>query len=296
MNAALIIPARDEEECIASVIEDARRHFRGLIVVVDNGSRDRTAQRAVAAGARVVAEPVPGYGRACMAGARAAASCEVLVFMDADGSDCPEDISALLASIAAGADVALGVRRGERVEPGSVALAARFGNWLSGALIGIQSGVRPRDMSPLKAIRRSTLEAISPREMTYGWTVELIAVAASRKLPIAQVETGYRHRAGGTSKVSGNLSGSLWAGYRILLTLGRVAMNQVTPVGFGAVAGLLCGLALLGAFSAWLVTQAPSSRGVLVTPWLLGWPVLLLTVSVGMGVGALVRRWQGAPE
>ncbi len=129
-DVALIIPALDEEATIASTVREARLYFDGDIVVVDNGSTDATAAAARDAGARVVIEPVRGYGRACMAGVAATPDAKVLVFMDGDGSDMPARIPALLAAIEDGADLALGVRRGPEVEPGSTTVTARSGNWL----------------------------------------------------------------------------------------------------------------------------------------------------------------------
>jgi glycosyltransferase involved in cell wall biosynthesis len=282
MYAVLILPARDEEEFIADVIREARTHFSGEIIVVDNNSSDATAEVAAAAGARVVSEPGAGYGRACMSGVKAAPNVDAYVFMDADGSDCPEEIPALLAALESGADLALGVRRGERVAPGSLAPAARFGNWLSGVLIGGWTGKRLHDLSPLKAVTRGALENIGPKEMTYGWTVELLAVAASKKLDIIEVDTGYRHRAGGKSKVSGTLSGSFKAGYRILLVLGRVFVKQLNARAIGAMAGAMASLVFLVVYGAWLLNQGPANREVLVSAWLLGWPAILLGVLLGM--------------
>ncbi len=223
MRAALIIPARDEEACIGDVVNEARRFFEGAIVVVDNGSRDATAAMAEAAGASVVSEPRAGYGRACIAGCAAAPGVQVFVFMDGDGSDDPAAIPALLAAIEGGAGLVLGVRRGDGVERGAIAPAARFGNWLSGALIGVLWGKRLHDLSPLKAVRREALEALDLREETYGWTVEMLAKAAAQGVRMDEVTVGYRKRRGGESKVSGNLRASAVAGYRILRTIGRVA-------------------------------------------------------------------------
>lgn len=288
MKAVLILPARDEADCISQVIEEARLYFEGEIIVVDNGSRDRTAEVAAAAGALVVSEPSPGYGRACMAGVAAAPGCPAYVFMDADGSDCPEDIPALLAAIEAGTDLALGVRRGARVVKGSLAPAARFGNWLSGMLIGLWSRRRLHDLSPLKAISAKALAEIHPREEAYGWTVELLAVAAAKRLKISEIETGYRHRIGGQSKVSGTLSGSFKAGYRILFVLARVAMKQLQPKSVGALAGAALALVAIVAFTIWLFTQGPSSRDVLVSSWLLAWPLVLVGVLGGTLAGGAV--------
>jgi glycosyltransferase involved in cell wall biosynthesis len=290
MKPVLILPACDEEASIAAVILEATTYFDGPIIVVDNGSRDATVERATAAGARVVHEGTPGYGRACMAGVRAAPGADVFVFMDADGSDCPEDIPALLQELERGAQLALGVRAGARVAPGSITRAARFGNWLSGRLIGLWTGRRLRDLSPLKAITREALTEITPAEMTYGWTVELLAVAASRKLRIAEVETGYRHRLGGQSKVSGSLSGSVRAGCRILFVVGRVSMRNLGPGPVGAVAGGLVATAALVAFTVWLLTQGPASRDVLVSSWLLAWPMLLVGSLAGAAAGVGMAR------
>lgn len=293
MKVALILPARDEAECIAAVVREAEKYFAGEIIVVDNGSRDATADQAAAAGARVVSEPIPGYGRSCMTGVRAATSADVFVFMDADGSDCPEDIPNLLLEVSRGADIAVGVRTGNRIEAGAIAPAARFGNWFSGTLIGLWSGRRVRDLSPLKAITREALDKIGPAEMTYGWTVELLAVAASREFTIAEVSTGYRHRLGGRSKVSGTLSGSFRAGCRILLVLGSVFVNNLSARTAGAFAGFLVSVLAIGVYTAWLLLQAPSSRDVLVSSWLLAWPTCLVGISLGM-IAAAARRLRRA--
>ncbi len=293
MKAALILPARNEMECIAGVIAEARQYFSGRIIVVDNGSADETALRASQAGAEVIAAPVPGYGRALMAGVAAASDADVLVFMDADGSDCPVDIPAMLSELERGADLALAVRCGPRVEPGSVAPAARFGNWLSCALIGLFTGHRPGDLSPLKAIRRSALEMISPREETYGWTVELLAVAAARKLTIAEVETGYRHRVGGQSKVSGTLSGSAKAGYRILRVLGNVGMKEMSPRARGSIVGAAMGILAVCAFSVWLLSDPTAGNKALASAWLLAWPVVLIAMGVGAAAGQMTSQRVG---
>ena len=142
MKIAVIIPARDEAETIGDVVRFVRSVVDGDVFVVDNGSADGTSEIAVTAGARVVRESVAGYGKACMSGVAAAADADVFVFMDGDGSDRPEDIKPLLQEIDRGADIALAVRRGDAVAPGSIAPAARFGNWLSGWLIALLWGRR----------------------------------------------------------------------------------------------------------------------------------------------------------
>lgn len=289
MNAAVIIPALNEERCIRQVVEEVRCHFQGPIIVADNGSSDDTASEAIAAGALVAQAPVPGYGRACNAGAELAGDAEFLIFMDGDGSDCPEDIPAMLEA-AQTAPLVLAVRRGPRVQPGSIAPAARFGNWLSGRLIGLFTGVRPGDLSPLKGIRSEAFRAIAPVEQTYGWTVEIIATAAVRGLAIAEVETGYRHRAGGASKVSGTLSGSARAAWRILAVLARVGWRRMSSPWRGAAAGVFLGLGILAVFSAWLLTNAPAGYDVLVATWLVAWPTLLAACCLGAFAGKILSR------
>jgi len=295
MKVTLVMPARNEAETIARVIAEVREYFDGAIIVVDNGSTDSTAQLAREAGALVAPEPRAGYGRACEAGIAAAATdTSVFLFMDADGSDRPGDIPALLLAIDEGADLALGERKGTGVEKGSIAPAARFGNRLSGLLIGAIWGHRIHDLSPLKAVRADALRKLDLQQKTYGWTVEMLAKAARDGLQIAEVEVGYRHRAGGQSKVSGNLGASVKAGYRILRTIAAVAASGFHRPSAPILVGGASGLGLLAVFSAWLWLQAPSSSGVRVATWLIAWPVLLLTVGVGIVMSAVSRRKQRA--
>ncbi len=296
MKAVLVMPARDEAETIRKVIGEVRKHFDGMIIVVDNGSTDSTAEWAREAGAQTVWEPRAGYGRACAAGIAAApADRDVFVFMDADGSDRPEDIPSLLAAIEGGAELALGVRAGAIVERGSIAPAARFGNFLSGVLIGAIWGHRPRDLSPLKAVRAEALRKLNLQQQTYGWTVEMLAKAARDDLQIAEVKVGYRRRAGGESKVSGNLGASAKAGYRILRTIAAVAVSNYRRPSAPVLAGGAVGLAFLAAFSAWLWVQAPSSPGVLAATLLVAWPVLLVSLGLGVIVSAANGRRRATP-
>jgi hypothetical protein len=292
--AVLIIPALDEEETIGAVIAEVREHFAGEVIVVDNGSIDGTARVAAEAGARVVAQPVRGYGRACMAGVAAASDAAVLVFMDGDGSDRPADIPRLLAAIDAGADLAIGVRSGEGVERGAIAPAARFGNWLAGSLIGLLFGQRLNDLAPLKAIRVEALRRLPQREETYGWTVEMLAGAVGAGLRVDEVEVGYRHRAGGESKVSGQLRASVQAGARILATLGRVAGARWGASEYGALAGAVAGLVVLATFAAWLAVQPGAGPRAQVAVVLAAWPVLLVGVGLGWALGAIGGALRGS--
>jgi glycosyltransferase involved in cell wall biosynthesis len=226
-NVSVIIPALDEEEPIAGVVRECLA--TGLpdeIIVVDNGSTDRTAVRALEAGARVVTAP-RGYGRACAAGVGALSpECDIVVFLDGDGSDVPAFISQLVEPIARGThDFVIGSRiRGQR-ESGSMNLQQIFAGRLAGLLLRLLYGVRYTDMSPLRAIRRDALQRLDMREQTYGWNLEMQMKAARDGLRILEIPVNHRRRAGGESKVSGTFRGTFAAGVRILATLVRVAVS-----------------------------------------------------------------------
>jgi glycosyltransferase involved in cell wall biosynthesis len=229
MRISVIIPALNEEEPIAAVVRACLT--TGLpdeVIVVDNGSTDRTAERARGAGAKVVEEPEPGYGRACAAGVRALSpDCEVVVFLDGDGSDCPEFMGRLVEPVIRGdQDFVIGSRtRGNR-EPGSMNFQQVFAGRVGGWLLGLLYGVRYTDMCPFRAIRRDALDRLGMKEQTYGWNLEMQMRAARERLRILEVPVDHRCRTGGESKVSGTLRGTFVAGVRILATLLRVAMER----------------------------------------------------------------------
>ena len=222
---SVIIPALNEEEPIGDVVRACLT--TGLpdeVVVVDNGSTDATAAHAQQAGARVVSAP-RGYGRACAAGVRAVHSrSEILVFLDGDGSDCPEMMERLVRPIILGdADFVIGSRLlGER-EPGSMNFSQLFAGRAAGWLLGLLYGVTFTDMSPFRAIRRDKLEQLGMREETYGWNLEMQMRVARAGLRILEVPVNHRCRAGGESKVSGTFRGTFVAGARILTTFLRIA-------------------------------------------------------------------------
>ena len=226
---SVIIPALNEEEPIAAVIRDClTTGLPGEVIVVDNGSSDRTAERAEAAGAKVVSEPTPGYGRACAAGIRALSpECDLVVFLDGDGSDCPEFMPQLIEPIQRGEqDFVIGSRTRGKREPGSMNFQQVFAGRIAGWLLRLLYGVRYSDMCPFRAIRRSMLDKLGMNEATYGWNLEMQMRAARARLRILEVPVNHRCRTGGESKVSGTLRGTFVAGVRIVATLFRVAFER----------------------------------------------------------------------
>ena len=226
-SISVIVPALDEEEPIAGVVREClATGLPNEVIVVDNGSTDRTAECAHEAGARVVTAP-RGYGRACAAGVRALSpECEIVVFLDGDGSDVPAFMNQLVDPVAHGThDFVIGSRtRGQR-EPGSMNLQQIFAGRLAGLILRFLYGARYTDMSPFRAIRRDALERLDMREQTYGWNLEMQMKAARDGLRILEVPVNHRRRAGGESKVSGTFRGTFVAGSRIVATLVRVAVG-----------------------------------------------------------------------
>lgn len=226
---SVIIPALNEEEPIAAVVHDClTTGLPGEVIVVDNGSTDRTAERAREAGAKVISEPTHGYGRACAAGVRALSpDCDVVVFLDGDGSDCPEFMPQLVDPIRRGEqDFVIGSRtRGQR-ESGSMNFQQVFAGRIAGALLRLLYGVRYTDMCPFRAIRREALDRLGMKEQTYGWNLEMQMRAARARLRILEVPVNHRCRTGGESKVSGTFRGTFVAGARIIATLFRVAFER----------------------------------------------------------------------
>ena len=225
-NISVIIPCLNEEEPIADVVREClATGIPREVLVVDNGSTDQTAERAAAAGARVVSQPARGYGRACAAGVAAAdPACEILLFLDGDGSDVPALMDRIIAPVADGTqDFVIGSRtRGER-EPGSMNAQQVFAGHLAGLLMRALYGVKYTDMCPFRAIRRDTLDKLGMEEITYGWNLEMQMKAAKARLRVLEIPVAHRCRTGGVSKVSGTLRGTVVAGWKIVTTFLRIA-------------------------------------------------------------------------
>jgi glycosyltransferase involved in cell wall biosynthesis len=232
LAVAVVIPALDEERTLPGVLAALPRAGVGWtvhsVVVADNGSRDRTAAVAAAAGATVVGEPRRGYGAACLAALAHLrhAPPDVVAFLDADGSDDPAELPALLAPILGGAaDLVIGSRvLGER-EPASLTPVQVFGNALATRLLGVLFGVQSTDLGPFRAIRWAALERLAMRDRDYGWTVEMQARAARAGVHASEVPVRYRRRRGGRSKVAGTLRGAAGAGSKILFTIAKVRLG-----------------------------------------------------------------------
>jgi glycosyltransferase involved in cell wall biosynthesis len=226
---SVVIPALNEEDPIEGVVRSV--FASGVpqeVIVVDNGSTDATAVRAAAAGAKVVSEPNRGYGRACAAGVAAVSPhCDVIVFLDGDGSDCPEFMQRMVDPILADThDFVIGSRSRGKRDQGSMNFQQLFAGRLAGTLVSLLYGVRYTDMCPFRAIRRTALASLGMREQTYGWNLEMQMRAARKGLRILEIPVDHRCRTGGVSKVSGTFRGTFVAGTRIMATLLRVAFEK----------------------------------------------------------------------
>lgn len=215
---AVLIPAFDEEKAINKVIA-AIPAWVDDIIVVDNGSTDRTARVARSSGARVIFESRRGYGFACLAGIDSLRDPDIVVFLDGDYSDHPNEMARLVDPIVGGqADMVIGSRVLGEHERGALKPQARLGNWLSCLLIRLFWGIKYTDLGPFRAIAYQSLRSLDMRDTTYGWTVEMQIKAAQKKIRTIEVPVSYRARIG-HSKVSGTLKGVLFAGGKILYTI-----------------------------------------------------------------------------
>ncbi len=218
----VIIPAFNEENSIGNVLRDIPSWVRE-VVVVNNNSKDDTRKNALAGGATVLDEPHQGYGFACLKGIshlqQKSTHPDIVVFLDADYSDYPEEMEMLVEPITAqGIDMVIGSRALGARERGSMTPQQVFGNWLATTLIKVFYGVKYTDLGPFRAIRYSQLIAMKMKDQTYGWTVEMQLKAAKMKLNTCEVPVTYRKRIG-VSKVSGTIKGTILAGYKIITTI-----------------------------------------------------------------------------
>ena len=220
---ALIIPALNEAETIGLVLKALPRGLFSQVIVVDNGSEDRTSEVAQAAGAEVVREPRRGYGQACLAGlAHLAPQVDAVSFMDADLSDEPTDLEQLVRLFATGHwDMIIGSRVLNNPEPGSLTLLQRFGNWLATLLIRKIWHVSFTDLGPMRILSRPALQRLDLQDRDFGWNVEMQAKAARLRLRVTETPVKHFRRRLGKSKISGTFQGSLRAGAKILLTVYR---------------------------------------------------------------------------
>ena len=224
IEAALIIPALNEEAVICQTLDAIPSGLYRLIIVADNGSSDRTAELAAARGATVVSEPRRGYGGACLTAIAALpAGIDAVVFMQADNSEVASEAHLLLAPIARGeADLVLGSRVLGKSEPGALLVHQKFGNQIATTLIRWIWGRSYTDLGPFRAISTSKLKLLDMRDRNYGWTVEMQVQAIRQNLRVLEVPVSYRLRAAGENKVSGNIGASAMAGLKIIWVIFRL--------------------------------------------------------------------------
>lgn len=220
---SVIIPAFNEENGVGQVIAEISRDLVHEIIVVNNASTDNTERIAKEAGATVLREPVPGYGRACLKGMdylnKSAPSPDIVVFLDADHSDYPEEIASLVNPILLNdVDLVIGSRALGSKEAGSMTPQQIFGNWLATRLLKLFYKVTFTDLGPFRAIKFSSLIELDMQDKTYGWTVEMQLKAAKKKMKCIEIPVRYRRRIG-FSKISGTVKGTIMAGYKIIGTI-----------------------------------------------------------------------------
>jgi len=219
----VIIPAFNEENAVGKVVLAIPKTLVREIIVINNNSTDETAIKAESAGATVLEEPIKGYGNACLKGIAYLKDKnlppDIVVFLDADYSDYPEEIILLLQPIKdQNMDMVIGSRALGNREKGAMTPQQIFGNWLATFLMKLFYGVHYTDLGPFRAIKYDSLIALNMKDKTYGWTVEMQLKAAKQKMKIGEVPVNYRNRIG-FSKVSGTVKGTIGAGYKIITTI-----------------------------------------------------------------------------
>jgi glycosyltransferase involved in cell wall biosynthesis len=224
---AVIIPALNEEKSIGLVLRDIPKKTVDWVILVDNGSTDRTAHVAASLGAIVTYQPERGYGAACLAGIKSLpVETDVIVFLDADYSDHPEEIELLIQSILRNqVDFVVGSRTIQSGSRATLTWQQHWGNRLATKLIEWRFGYRFTDLGPFRAIRRDAFEALAMHDRGYGWTVEMQVKAVCACLKVVEVPVRYRPRIG-HSKIGGTFSGALCAGAKILYTIAKHALQH----------------------------------------------------------------------
>lgn len=233
-TVAVIIPAFNEEQSLPAVLSAIPRDRCPVVIVVDNASTDQTAVRARAAGAITVHEPRRGYGSAMLRGLaeleRIRPDTDIVVFLDGDFSDDPARVGELVDPIERGeVDATLASRTLGPRDPGAMPWHSRLGNRLACWLIRRTTGARFTDLGPFRAIRRSVLDQLGMVDTNYGWTVEMQLKIARLGIPFREIPLPYRVRIG-QSKISGTITGSLAAGYKILTTIARYRFARLPGI------------------------------------------------------------------
>ena len=222
-NIKVIIPAFNEENAVGKVIGDIPKDKTTEIIVVNNASTDGTEAIAAELGATVLNEPKKGYGNACLKGMdylkQQTTKPDIVVFIDADYSDHPQELTKLVAPIVDhDYDLVIGSRALGKRQRGSMTFPQVFGNWLATSLLKLFYGANFTDLGPFRAIRYSSLMELQMQDKTYGWTVEMQLKAVKKHLRCTEVPVSYRVRTG-KSKISGTVKGTVLAGYKILWTI-----------------------------------------------------------------------------
>lgn len=221
VRVSVIIPTHNEAQSIGRVLADISPHLVTEVIVVDSNSTDGTPDLARNQGARVLSEPRRGYGRACLTGLANTDNPDIVVFLDGDYSDRPEELPLILAPIIEGrADITLGSRLTSKSNPDALPWHQAFGNHLAAGLIRVLYGVKISDLGPFRAARAEVLRSLRLEEETYGWAVEMILKGAIAELRIVEVPVSYHPRIG-KSKIGGTVKGTLGAAWFILSRIVR---------------------------------------------------------------------------
>ena len=230
MRIIVVIPAFNEARSIGLVVDDIPEDLVEEVIVVNNGSTDETEHNAARAGATVLRETRKGYGWACLRGLEyaLAKAPDIIVFLDGDYSDHPNEMDELVRPILMGeADLVIGSRIAGNREPGAMLPQALIGNRVACGLMRLIWGAQFTDLGPFRAITADALKTIQMEDKTYGWTIEMQIKAVKAGLRCREVPVSYRRRIG-VSKVTGTFAGTVRASAKILFTIARYAVSEVS--------------------------------------------------------------------